>query len=479
MPDPLTHAPVPLLFYTSHSPHEKGLRDCPMERYVEYHAGRHGSGYRRTSTAVPLVTGGAVHKGMQFVGEWILEWQAKNPQRRLMTLPDPVIAWAATEAAVRYEQRARAKGLQLTQTDAAAMVAVEQLIMEQRTLVEALVWMYCLVRLPYMLSEYKLFDVEFEETPVLDCTCGLGDWNTAIDIHKARSCQGIVSQAREDFTWEAVADLSLVAEEFKTKATERASWEQAWEHSAQLWLNMEAKSRRLGRPVNTAFVPVLFKGWRGKERGAGPEEPKWQHSTLCWAWYDPGGLPLREPNWSSKYRWTDEFGRGHTLPRTYTRVPIWDESRPLPPVPLRPEASRVERWIKNFITPAQYAEHVKILGPFPRPQHRLEDATAALLAEERKWRKTIKQLREAGAYEPAHPLVSQLVPRSWNCTKYDGTPCMAKPICDKQPGWDAIESMAIYERRTPHHAPERTAFEELGWELPPPDDEFVEEGDEP
>lgn len=452
----------PLLWFTSNTPIETGQRTCSMRRYLQTHAGRHGTGYNRIATAVPLATGSGVHKGMQLVGEWILDWQTAHPGQRLTDVPAEVIAWAAGEAAARYEQKARNKGLELTKGDIDALAANEQLIFEQRTLVEGLTWVYCMARLPVMLASHRLIAVELEQGPVLDCTCGLGDWVGDYTHHGPRGCAGIVAQGRCDYLWERIEDSEIVYEEFKTKAQEKKSWEDAWEHNGQLWLNMEGASRRLGKEVNTAYVPILFKGWRGRDRGRPPTDPKTQHSPLCYGYFDPGNPPLRDPEWSPRYRWTDDYGKTKQVAGTFNKVPIWDEQYPLMMQGMRPDASRVEVWVRQHLAESQWPDLMKVLGPFPRPRQRLSDAENALKAEERLWRERVQVLREEQAYEASHPLVTELIPRSWNCTQYDGTPCPMKRVCDKEPGWDTMDAMGLYEHRAPHHVPEREAFEALG-----------------
>lgn len=470
----------PLLWWTSGTPLNVGQRDCAMERYLGYHAGPHGTGYKRIAQAVPLVTGGAVHQGLQLLGEWILEWQAAHPRQRLLSFDgrDDVIAWAAAEAAGRYEHKARARGLALTKADATAATAVDQLILEQRTLIEALVWIYAIGRLPVMLASYRLLNVEYEETPVLDCTCGLGNWIGQASDHAARGCTGIVDQGRGDYLWEHAEHGGILYEEFKTKASERKAWEDAFEHSGQLLLNMEAASKRLGRDVSEACVPILFKGWRGRDRGAPPDAPKYQHTALAYGWYNPGGLN-QDPEWSARYTWYDDYGKKHTLGSTYRRTPIWEEAVPLPAANPngwlgREGASRVEQWVRGWVLPAQFSEYLKTLGPIPRQRARAPWAEAAVLAEERMWRERVEYLRSIQAFDATHAEVINLIPRSWNCTHYDGTPCQFKPICDQEPGWESIETMGRYEIRTPHHAPEKAAYAALGVTFPVQEDDEEE-----
>ena len=470
----------PLLWYTSGTPINIGQRDCAFERYMGTHAGKHGTGYRRITQAVPLATGGAVHEGVELIGDWIMEWQATHPNRRLLNVPDEVTAWAATEAAGRYEAKARTRGLALSKSDTDAFAAIEQLILEQRTLTESLIWIYALGRLPMMLSSYRLLGVEHEETPVLDCTCGLGDWVANDVAHAARGCTGIVAQGRADALWEHADHGGIVYEQIKTKAQEKKSWEDAWEHSGQLLLDMEGASKRLGKDVSEAFVPILFKGWRGRDRNAPETEPKYQHSPLVYGWFNPGGLN-QDPEWSARYTWYDDYGKKHTLGSTYKRTPIWPDTVPFPSgnnpngVVFREGASRVEQWIKGYILPVQLVEFLKTLGPFQRQRGRVPAATASILAEERLWRERVEYLRSVHAFDHTHAEVVNLIPRSWNCTHYDGTPCQFKPICFQEPGWEQIETMGVYEIRTPHHLPEKVTFEAAGVAFPEQDEEEGEE----
>jgi len=468
----------PLLWFTSNTPITTGQRDCAMRRYLGTHAGRHGTGYNKIKTAVPLATGGAVHKGLQLIGEWILDWQTAHAGQRLVEVPHEVTAWAGSEAAARYERRARSAGLELTKGDIDALAANETLILEQRTLVEALVWVYALSRLPVMLASHRLIAAELEQGPVVDCTCGLGDWVGDWRDHGPRGCAGIVAQGRCDYLWEEIETSEIVYEEFKTKASERKSWEDAWEHNGQLWLNMEGATRRLGKEVNKAYVPILLKGWRGRDRNQPSTAPKHQHSPLCYGYFDPGNPPLREPEWSSRYRWQDEYGKTRQVPGTFNKVPVWDEQNPLITVGMRPDASRVEVWVRNHIADTQWPDLIKTLGPFPRPRQRMPDAEAAIKAEERLWRERVRILREEGAYGAEHPSVIEMIPRSWNCTGYDGTPCTFKPVCDKEPGWDTIDVMGKYEHRRPHHDPERETFEALGRVFPEDEWDSDEDGEE-
>jgi hypothetical protein len=500
----ITIVPQPLLWYTSGSPQRLGQTSCAYQRWLEYHAGPHGTGYRRKGNAVPLATGGGVHHGIQLIGEWILEAQTARGQR-IYAVPDEVVAWAALEAAAQYERTARARGLLLTQTDLTAAAAIDELIMEQRTLIEAQVWIYALVRLPLMLSRYRLVHVEYEETPVLDCTCGLGDWVALAETHAARNCRGIVMQGKADFLWldEQTTPVRGIYEEFKTKSTPNYSWEQAWETSGQLLVNMEAATQRTGIEFAEAYVPVLYKGKRDRQDRSAIHEPKIQMSPLCRPWYDPGNGMMRPPQWATQYKWCDDWGKWHTLPKSYSRVRLWDENLPLPTDgtpnqwPPRAGASRVEHFVRGWIAPGQMPDLINVLGPFAHRRRSVPDYTSSILAEERMWRERTEFLRAHKIYTPADQTTisepeagigpetieaATIIPRSWNCVQFNGSNCQFRPLCHKEPGWDiALDAQslasehAMYQVRTPHHDPERAAYEAVGMVFPEAEDEDDDE----
>lgn len=473
----------PAIWYTSGTPLKLGQSECKFERWLGYHAGKHGTGYRRKATAIPLATGAGVHDGIGLIGQWVLDRQRARPLERLIDVPREVTAWAATEAANTYERTARTRGLELTKTDLDAASAIEQLIMEQRTLIEAQVWMYALARLPVLLSTARIIDVEAEEGPVIVCTCGLGDWVGQWTDHAARGCTGICPQGRADVILEAYEGSTLIYEEVKTKATPNYGWEMQWEHSGQLWLNMHAAGLRLGKSIDQAFVPVLLKGKRDRVDRSDVRAPKIQQSPLCWPWFS-GSSVLARAEWASRYKWFDDWGKGHTLGHSFKRVALWDEANPLigvgpNGVAAHVDASRVERWVTGWIAPGQYAELLKVLGPFPKPPALMEAAEKALIAEENWWRSTVARLRATGVYQPSdqgieegHPIeAADLIPRSWSCVKFGGDPCAFRKICHREEGWQDMESHPDFQWRAPHHAIEKLAFEQAGVVFPAEADE--------
>jgi hypothetical protein len=483
-------ASYPALWFTSRTPTDIGQRRCRMERYQAFHAGPHGTGYQRKSLSVPLATGTSVHIGAELMAEWILEYQEKHHGLPPQLLPVEVIAWAASEAAARYEVKARAKGFAETSLEAVGSdlpvgqlpPQIETLILEQRTLIEAQVWIFGTLYLPGMLGRYRLIGSEHEESLVLDCTCGLGDGFGDWRAHAPRGCAGIVQMGRADYLWEGYTGEvagTVVYDEFKTKATPNAPWEKAWEHSGQLLVNMETAARRLGKKIDHASIVVLFKGWRGRDRGAPETEAKYQHTPLIYGYHDPGADGIRPAAWAAKFKWHDDYGKGHTLPRTYHRHPIWDESVAMPPMGgQRPDATRVERWILGYIEESQWPDFLKVLGPFPHPVYRVPLAMQSILAEERDWRGLVEDVRaQVAAGVPEWQVVDALIPRSWACTSYDGTPCAFKWYCDRNPGWEDLLGSGRYDIRRPHHATEREACEALGIQFPPDADDLEEETD--
>jgi hypothetical protein len=489
----------PLLWFTSRTPTVVGQTHCRMDRYLGYHAGAHGTGYRHRAQSVPLATGSGVHVGAELILEWIQEYQTKHRGMPPMTPPLEVVAWGATEAAARYEHRARKRGFlekgleavgaddgDTVPTDVKLSPALEYLIAEQKTLIEAQVWIYGMIVLPQLLSKYRILDVEREESLVLDCTCGLGEAVADWTLHHDRDCEGIVQMGRADALLEGWADDvrgKIGYDEIKTKATPNMPWEKAWEHSGQLRVNMETASRRLGKRVDHAHIVTLFKGKRERDRND-PTSQKEQSTPLIYGYFDEGSPGFRPAQWKAQYKWTDDYGKGHTLPRDFRRRPIWDEDVDLPMLNTRPQASRVERWVTGYLTPQQWPLFAKVLGPFPHQVNQLPETLLSVLAEETDWRQIVAQIRLEVAAQLKLPakdrrseieIAAQYVTRSWQCTSFGGEPCSFKPVCDKNPGWQDLETMGHYEIRTPHHATEKEAHEALGIEFPPGDED---EGDD-
>lgn len=460
--------PFPKAWWTSNTPHVVSTTGCDYRRWLGQHAGAHGTGWRYVSHAVPLATGTGIHKGVQLVAEWILDWQAAHANQRLLEIPRAVVAWAATEAAERYAARARARGLQLTLTDATTSEMTEALIVEQATLIEAVTWVWAVVHLPALLQEYVLVAVEPEDVVVMDCTCGLGDGISDVGLHDARGCAGIYYQAKCDQLWRKIDRQTLTYVEFKGWGSVNLYKRAKWKTNGQLILNMEAASRRYGVGVDEAFVVALIKGWRGRDRGAPPTEPKYQHTPLIYGYYDEGNPPLRPPQFAAQYTTLDALtGKQHRLPSTFKKLPIWQ----MPLTASREGATAVETWIVDHCTPKVLAEAIEVLGPFQRNVLQVPRSILAVRAEERRFRADVDYLREQGAVMPDHPLVDQVIARSWECLSYDGIPCEGTRVCFYEPGWENPEAMGGFERRRPHHEPEAAAVAALGHELPAHEDD--------
>jgi hypothetical protein len=493
----------PALFFTSRTPTVEGQTHCRFSRYMGYHAGPHGTGYRRRALSVPLATGGAVHTGIELLTDWLIEYQGKHRGMPPKEAPTEVLAWAASDAAARYEVGARARGFLEKGLEAVGDVweaendpgnipappptpalpaPVERLILEQRTLIEGLVWIFGLVVLPQLLSQYRILSSEFEETLVLDCTCELGDGVADWQIHAQRGCAGIVQQGRADLLlegWHESVKGQIVYDEVKTKTSPNLPWEKAWEHSGQLRINMATASRRLGKPITAAYIPTLFKGRFGRDQYDPPECAKYQHSALCYGFYDEGSAGFRAPDWKAEYKFTDQYGKGHTLPKTYHKAPIWESERPLMANVPRAGASRVEQWIKGYLPASFWPKACKVLGPFPYAAAAIPDTLRSVLAEEHLWRDDLDAIMEArrdGDDRPEVDIAADRISRSYQCTSFSGEPCQFRPVCEKAPGWEHPETMGIYEIRTPHHAPEKAAFEAAGVVFPK--DELSEDEEE-
>jgi len=192
--------------YTDRSRYEIGVGRCPMLRYLQYHAGPTGYGFRRTAASLPLVTGTGLHDGLAP----LLTHVMLND-----TLPDEdLIRQVIADQAATY--RTQVERRSLADVGEIDPVYLAHLIDEQTSLITGLIWAFALDLLPQLHAENKIISVEVEEALVLDCTCGIGDRTGTFADHEAKECNGIGVQGRGDFLTENRQSGMVSYDEFKT-----------------------------------------------------------------------------------------------------------------------------------------------------------------------------------------------------------------------------------------------------------------------
>ena len=138
--------------YTDRSRYEIGVGRCPMLRYLQYHAGPTGYGFRRTAASLPLVTGTGLHDGLAP----LLTHVMLND-----TLPDEdLIRQVIADQAATY--RTQVERRSLADVGEIDPVYLAHLIDEQTSLITGLIWAFALDLLPQLHAENKIISVEVE-----------------------------------------------------------------------------------------------------------------------------------------------------------------------------------------------------------------------------------------------------------------------------------------------------------------------------
>ena len=278
----------------------KATDKCMRYRWWAYEApAGEARGWELKRLVLPLATGQWCH----VIAQELFEQQLR---------PEEVIA-AAREG---YVAQVRAQGLELgLQLDGAVAEEqfLERTIQEQAALIEAFGWAFLRVRLPRLLDEYEVLDVEREEVTLLS-----GD---------------VALQSRCDAVLKRKADQRVFVYNLKTaKDPHRKQWQDQWLYDQQMMTETLAVERRLGERVYGVVVDGFDKGervtcwwWNYKELREGfskaPAEgaEKWQRqrSKLLYCYKSdvvPGSPPL--------YDW-DGTGKGNS--KGWGLVPVWLE----------------------------------------------------------------------------------------------------------------------------------------------------------
>ncbi|PYQ25656.1 MAG: hypothetical protein DMF56_27055 [Acidobacteria bacterium] len=434
-------------------------------------------GFSRKAQSLPLTTGIYTHLAIAEVCQWILDARLKTgmqPERA----PDEVVRWAAGLAVEEYQRVIGLSGLlQITQEDPNAQAELARTIQEQSTLIEGLVWAWCLCRLPVVLQEYLIVAVEEEQEWVDACSCGLGSGIGGFREHATRKCGGIGIESRPDLLLERRIDHAWCYVELKTASVAWKSWQEQFERNLQLLVGVLGAERRHGVEITHCRIEGLVKGQWKRDYPYEEHQPKTQQSPLCYAYHEPANPPLGFGDWLPAYEYVDREGIKHRVPKSrdsrYRKIGIWeadDDGFPGKPAWMSRSEWIVRYWAENY--PYHLTKTMAQVGPIPKKRDQLDMALRSLICVEKLWQERLWaiyewQVKNAGQGwgDPAfHAFVETVVPRSFRCLPYDGHPCPNIPICFQEAeSWrDPVGSGAFLYRK-PHHTAERVQAEARGW----------------
>ena len=256
-------------YYTDRSRAET-YQECPRLRYLSYEY--RGRGVVPETLSLALTIGSSIHRG---IADLLLGKDIEG-----------VVGEVLEDFVGLVRQRALDLGTDEDQFDAAK---------EQAALLEALLrgWAEC--RLPRLLTEYQVIDVEGEE----ECSLGGKD-------------KSLIWMSRPDAVLRHRGTQELTIYSIKTCA----QWDQraADQHELDMQGMSEtyAVEQRLGEPVTSVQMDFLVKGRRDEfPRGSGRRR---QASPLIRGWRQSFGAPMSD-RYAWSYSWTSDDGTRHRLAR--------------------------------------------------------------------------------------------------------------------------------------------------------------------
>ena len=163
---------------------------------------------------------------------------------------------------------------------------------------------WCLVRLPALLEQYRVVEVETEE----QLTILREDFDGP--PYEIRFL------SRPDAILERRTDGALVILSFKTTSQANTMWLENFKTDQQTISEVLPVEARLGREVAGVQVEGLVKGQQRVEwpRGSGH---RYHSSPLVWGYMlEAGGLDLE---WKAQFEWVDEAGNNRRLGKGWNR----------------------------------------------------------------------------------------------------------------------------------------------------------------
>lgn len=415
--------------------------ECPMKRLMEYHI--YGTGIRHVGSTIPLATGSYAHQAVEEILTPVVEKDS---------LPtEGVIRQAVANAVKSYEEEVQATNYEVEEGN-----RVEEVFLEQATLVSGLIFAWASHVLPIFLEKFKVISVEKETEMVLGCTCGLGPMGAPKD-HEARGCTGLVLMSRPDIVAEDRLLKELYYIEIKTGSMID---NRTFEHNIQFPLAAAAIEDYYERELTGYYIHGLIKGRRSKGYNKETKEyslPPAQNSPLCYVYYKPPIIGVTKEDVKFHY------GKGVT--KQYEKTPVWEIE-----FMDKPEGMSKAEYHVSMMDDEELDNHVGVFGPYPYPGELVRETLVDMTNVEKTNAEVFPYIRnlidEKGlAHTETQEALRQYVPRSWNCKTFNSL-CPYYSICTRREGWDHPLDLThpdtgrpIFERRQPNHPIEAEGIE--------------------
>lgn len=320
----------------------KAYQDCARRRYWGYEALSSGKvrGWERRKLALPLVTGIHTHAGI--VGDGL-------PGEGMLNGEAPQLAIARAINAYRADVAARGIEVEVEGSEA-------NVINEQAALIEALLWGWWRVRLPFWLETYEVVATEREITAVLS--------------------DDVLIATRADALVRRRLDGKLFLVNFKTVGDAGETWYRQWELDMQLMTETLAAEQEFGEQVAGVIIEGLIKGRRHSEK-KGEVKSVRETSKLIYGYKFDGNPPLEPP----AYDWN------YTQKKGWHRFSVWDELE----FGSGTQATPIEYWV-NWLPIEVVEQQFAIVPPIWRDVDAIERKTRQIVGMERRIRADVIQI---------------------------------------------------------------------------------------
>lgn len=434
--------------YAHRTGYDTGQR-CPRKWYWTFVWNQ--VGIVRARTDIPLARGIYVHRGL----EALLKGQPV----------DLAIKFALDE----FDKEIGERGL-----DVGSMEESSYVYKEQKALIEAMLYGWAKRRLPTLLEQYEILEVEKEE-----------EWDLGIYQTPAGPCR-LMWLGKADALLREYDTNDLFIQSFKTTAEWDSRKDSAATHDVQGLSELCAVEHRLndwwrelqkgdeGDPTSYSYkarreIPArmfdflrsldhppkimgirmehLLAGTRmDPGKGAKKTGQKVQYSPLIRA-YKKDGITPDLDEWAWKYSWDDEFGN-HRLGKGWRPLNMWEQP------------GGVRGWIDKTVDLQIQAELGDCLDqqfvwpqPYYRQQEDVEDWTQQMIAEELRKFEAKQRIRSAQTEDEFRFILNTLFPQHRHSCDYPRL-CEDAELCFSPGFADAPIQSGLYKFRDGHHAAE-------------------------
>lgn len=394
------------------SRHTEGLQHCQMSRYLKYHSGPQGIGIVSKGFAIPLWTGSTTHLGLEYICKAHIGLDKPLSKAEIR----PLINQALEES----KAEALSKGFEDEPTEDQAYILEEQL-----ALAEGLLWGFTRACLEKLLQDYEIVKVE-EEMPL-----DLEGTNIRLMTRPDMIVRNRVTGQLGLLDWKSHAGSSI-----------GDSTINEYRNSPQMASGVMAAEKNLGEPVEFYTMYFLLKGSRDYFESRGRKsQTKCQYSHLIYAKFTPASPPLNDTLFENKGFWID-------------KQPAWKQEFSQ----AEEGASPMETYIYLLPMELLYEQFLEV-GPYPKNEFMSRQFLKTLAGEEIRWQRNMAAISgwdstPGGTEQQREDFLSDLIPRSYQCHKYNHK-CSFYKICFREgDAWKDPVGSGYYVNREPHHEEE-------------------------